>query len=162
MSDQPVNAVRPSEARWTHIALRVGDIDESISWYQTYTPLELLDRRQDEMGFGAWLGQPDSADKPFVLVLAQFLPATDPFGDYPKEVLAPFAHFGVELPQHADIDAIAARGAEAGCLAMPPREMPDPIGYVCMLRDPDGNMIEFSYDQGVYAKAQEVWGARVG
>ena len=22
----------------------------------------------------------------------------------------------------------------------------------------DGNMVEFSYDQGVYAKAQEVWG----
>ena len=26
------------------------------------------------------------------------------------------------------------------------------------LKDPDGNMIEFSYDQGVYAKAKEVWG----
>ena len=36
--------------------------------------------------------------------------------------------------------------------------MPDPIGYICALTDPDGNMIEFSYDQGVYEKAQEVWG----
>lgn len=162
MSDQPVNTLRPSEPRWTHIALRVGDIDASIQWYRAYTPLELLDRREDDLGFGAWLGQPDSPDKPFVLVLAQFLPDTDPYGDFPKEVLAPFAHFGVELPAHADIDAIAARGAEAGCLALEPREMPDPIGYVCMLRDPDGNMVEFSYDQGVYAKAQEVWGTRVG
>jgi len=31
-----------------------------------------------------------------------------------------------------------------------------------MLQDPDGNMVEFSFDQGVYAKAQEVWGARSG
>ena len=23
----------------------------------------------------------------------------------------------------------------------------------------DGNMVEFSYDQGVYAKAKEVWGS---
>ena len=162
MSEQPVNPVRPPQPRWTHIALRVDDIDASISWYQGFTPLELLDRRQDELGFGAWLGQPDSPDKPFILVLAQFLGDTDPFAAHPKEVLAPFAHFGVELPEHADIDAIAARGEAAGCLAMPPREMPDPIGYVCMLRDPDGNMVEFSYDQGVYAKAKQVWGKRTG
>ncbi|MET0145130.1 MAG: VOC family protein [Ilumatobacteraceae bacterium] len=157
----PVNAVRPPTARWTHIALRVGDIGASIAWYEEFTPLRLLDRRQDEFGFGAWLGQPDSPDKPFVLVLAQFLPATDPYADHPKEVLAPFAHFGVELPEHHDIDDIAARGEQAGCLALAPREMPDPIGYICMLRDPDGNMVEFSYDQGVYAKAHEVWGAAV-
>jgi len=153
-----VNAVRPTEPRWTHIALRVGDIDASIAWYQEFTPLELLDKRQDEAGFGAWLGQPDSPDKPFILVLAQFLPDTDPYRAYPKEVLAPFAHFGVELPARSDIDDIAARGAAAGCLAMAPQQLPDPIGYVCMLRDPDGNMVEFSFDQGVYAKAQQVWG----
>lgn len=162
MSDGPVHAVRPPGPRWTHIALRVSDIDASIAWYEDFTPLELLDRRQDDLGFGAWLGQPDSPDKPFILVLAQFLPETDPFGDSPKEVLAPFAHFGIELPEHADIDAIAARGDAAGCLAMAPQELPPPIGYVCMLRDPDGNMVEFSYDQGVYAKANEVWGQRAG
>jgi hypothetical protein len=26
-----------------------------------------------------------------------------------------------------------------------------------MLADPDGNMIEFSFDQGVYATARAVW-----
>ncbi len=41
---------------------------------------------------------------------------------------------------------------------MPATQMPDPIGYICMLRDPDGNMVEFSYDQGVYEKVREVWG----
>ena len=155
---EPVHGILPPAPRWTHIALRVRDIDASIAWYTEFTPLELLDRRSDEFGRGAWLGQPDSPDKPFVLVLAQFLPATDPFGAYPKEVLAPFAHIGIELPTHGDIEAIAARAADAGCLAMGPTEMPAPIGYICMLRDPDGNMIEFSYDQGVYAKAREVWG----
>jgi hypothetical protein len=29
-----------------------------------------------------------------------------------------------------------------------------------MLRDPDGNMVEFSFDQGVYATARAVWGAQ--
>ena len=157
--DVPTHHLRPPTARWTHIALRVADVEASIAWYETYTPLRLLDRHRDELGFGAWLGQPDSADRPFILVLAQFLPATDPYGAYPKEVLAPFAHIGIEQPARADIDDVASRADAAGCLAMTPTEMPPPVGYICMLRDPDGNMVEFSYDQGVYAKAREVWGS---
>lgn len=35
---------------------------------------------------------------------------------------------------------------------------PPPIGYICMLRDPDGNMVEFSWDQGVWSTLQERWG----
>lgn len=159
MNDERVYAEHPPQARWTHIALRVQDIDASIAWYTEYTPMELLDKRSDEFGFGAWLGQSDSPDKPFILVLAQFFPETDPFKGAPQEVLAPFAHLGIELTSHAAVDEIAARGGAGGCLGMPPTEMPPPIGYICMLRDPDGNMIEFSYDQGVYAKAKEVWGA---
>jgi hypothetical protein len=31
---------------------------------------------------------------------------------------------------------------------------------VCFIKDPDGNTIEFSYDQGVYETAREVWGAK--
>ena len=148
----------PPEPRWTHIALRVKDIDASIAWYTEFTPLQLLDKRSDEFGFGAWLGQSDSPDKPFILVLAQFFPATDPFKDSPQEVLAPFAHLGIELTSRDAIDAMAAKAASRGCLGMPATEMPPPIGYICMVRDPEGNMIEFSFDQGVYAKAKEVWG----
>ena len=51
-----------------------------------------------------------------------------------------------------------ARGDAEGSLVWAPKEMPPPVGYICALKDPDGNMIEFSFDQGVYAKAQEVWG----
>ena len=42
---------------------------------------------------------------------------------------------------------------------MPPTMMPPPIGYICMLRDPAGNMVEFSWDQGVFATAVERWSA---
>jgi lactoylglutathione lyase len=155
-----IHELRPTAPRWTHIALRVDDIDASIDWYTRHTPLRLLDRRQDDMGFGAWLGQPETADQPFVLVLAQFLPETDPFKDAPKEVLTPFAHIGIELPTREAVDDAAAQAEADGCLTMAAREMPPPIGYICMVRDPDGNTIEFSYDQGVYEKAREVWGSQ--
>ena len=42
---------------------------------------------------------------------------------------------------------------------MPPTMMPAPIGYITMLNDPDGNTVEFSWDQGVYATLQERWAA---
>jgi lactoylglutathione lyase len=151
-------ALHPPKPRWTHIALRVKDIDASIAWYSEFTPMELLDRRQDDMGYGAWLGMSDQPDTPFVLVLAQFFPETDPFAGAPQEVLAPFAHLGIEMTSREAIEDMAARGEAAACLVLPPTDMPPPIGYICMLRDPDGNTVEFSHDQGVYTKAREVWG----
>ena len=96
-------------------------------------------------------------NNPFILVLAQFFPETDPFKDAPNAVLAPFAHLGIEMSEQAHVDQIAERAQEAGCLAMPPTMMPPPIGYICMLRDPDGNMVEFSWDQGVWSTLRERW-----
>lgn len=150
--------LHPTEPRWTHIALRVADIDATIEWYTDFTPLELIDRHQDDVGFGAWLGMPGETNNPFILVLAQFFEGRDPFEDAPRATLAPFAHLGMELPTKAEVDALAARATSARCLAMPPTMMPPPIGYITMLSDPDGNMVEFSWDQGVYAVLQEQWG----
>jgi lactoylglutathione lyase len=152
----------PPSPTWTHVALRVGDIDASIAWYERFTPLRLLDKRQDDFGFGAWLGQPESVERPFILVLAQFFPETDPYKEYPREVLAPFAHLGIELPTRESLDEAARDAEAAGCLALAPQQMPPPVGYVCMLRDPDGNMIELSFDQGVYATARALWGSAAG
>ena len=39
-----------------------------------------------------------------------------------------------------------------------PIQMPPPVGYICMLSDPDGNRVEYSFDQGVYAAAHAKWG----
>ena len=158
MSD-PRHRLRPTSPRWTHTAMRVADIDATIDWYLEFTPLALLDRREDADGYGAWLGHPDSGEFPFILVVAQFLAHRDPFAPTPITGGGPFNHLGIEMPDREGVDEIARRAATAGCLAMPPTEMPDPIGYICMLSDPDGNMVEFSFDQGVYEKVREVWGS---
>ena len=150
--------LRPTSPRWTHIALRVSDIDATIAFYLDYTGLELLDRREDDDGYGAWLGHRDQVEFPFVLVLAQFFPDKDPFAPTPLATLAPFNHLGIEVPTRADVDAIAARAEADGCLVMPPTTMPDPIGYICMVEDPDGNLVEFSFDQGVYETVRQRWG----
>ena len=156
MSDSTYT-MHPTEPRWTHIALRVADIDATIEWYSEFTPLELIDKREDDMGYGAWLGMPGETNNPFILVVAQFFEGKDPFGDAPRATLGPFAHFGMEMPTSEEVDEIAARADAAGCLVMPPTTMPPPIGYITMLRDPDGNTVEFSWDQGVFATLYEQW-----
>jgi lactoylglutathione lyase len=140
--------------RWTHIALQVGDIDSSIAWYTAHTPLELLDKREDANGFGAWLGHRDNPQAPFLLVLAQFYAGSSPYGDAPSRI-GPFGHLGIELETRAAVDAASEAATAGGFLQSPAVDLPPPIGYVCMVNDPDGNTIEFSHNQGVFDFAQE-------
>ncbi|MFM2071054.1 MAG: hypothetical protein RLZZ623_1317 [Actinomycetota bacterium] len=151
-----VHGRRPDSPRWTHIALPCLDLATTLDWYERFTPLRLLDRRADDVGESAWIGHPDGGDRPFILVLVSFN-AARPSG--PQPTMAPFAHIGIELPTREMVDEIAARGREDGCLKWEPTLMPPPIGYVCALADPDGNVVEFSFDQGVYERAREVWGS---
>ncbi len=143
------------------MALRVSDIHATIAWYQEFTELELLDQREDADGYGAWLGHPDSGEFPFILVVAQFFPDRGPVRAGAHQLARTVQPPGHRAPRRVSVDAIAERAETAGCLGMPATQMPDPIGYICMLRDPDGNMVEFSYDQGVYEKVREVWGQNV-
>ena len=158
MNDQR-HSLLPRSPRWTHIALPSTDIDASIAWYEKYTPLRLLDRREDADGYGAWLGHPDMGDKPFVLVLVSFFRDQ---GKGQQPTMAPFAHIGIELPNEQAVRDTAEVARADGCLVWEPQWMPDPIGYICACTDPDGNVIEFSFDQGVFAKVQEVWGTPTG
>ncbi|MDG2351842.1 MAG: VOC family protein [Acidimicrobiales bacterium] len=148
--------IHPPEARWTHIALRVKDINATIEWYMENTPLSLITRREDEAGYSAWLGHTDNPLSPFLLVLSQFFPDKDPFADAPNTVLGPFAHLGIELPDMESLKEAAEKMQAAGSLVMPVQEMPPPIGWIFMAKDPDGNTLEFSFDQGVYATFQEL------
>ena len=150
--------IRPKKPSWTHLALCVSDIEASIAWYSKHTHLEVLARNEDDNGHGVWMGDPSNAESPFILVMAEFFEGKDPFAPAEHAPIGPFAHIGIEMPEREDIDNIAALGKEGDCLAFGPTEMPAPIGYICFLKDPDGNTVEFSFDQGVYEKAREVWG----
>jgi catechol 2,3-dioxygenase-like lactoylglutathione lyase family enzyme len=158
MTVEANHSVGPKRPTWTHIALAVKDIEASIAWYQTYTHLRLLAQGEDVDGKNAWLGDPDQPENPFILVLGQFYEGHDPFAPAPHHPMGPFAHIGVELPSKEAVDEAAAKAKEGGCLALGPLQMPKQIGYICFLKDPDRNTVEFSFDQGVFDKAREVWG----
>jgi len=147
----------PGRPRWTNLALRVGDLEASIEWYERYTPLRVVRRFKDQYGRGVWLADPDD-EAPFILTLSWFAPETDPFGYAPRTVLGPYAHLGFELPSRDAVDEVAARAEAEGILTYPCTEMPPPIGYLCFVEDPDGNTIEFACDQGTYTIWEEPWG----
>ncbi|HLM63672.1 MAG TPA: VOC family protein [Acidimicrobiales bacterium] len=140
--------------RWTHVALPAHDLDASVDWYRRYTPLVVVDRREDADGQTAWLAHEGQVENPFVLVLVMFF--RDRGTRQPQ--LGPFAHLGIEMPTRADVDRLADAARAEGCLHWEPADMGPPVGYVCALEDPDGNVVEISHDQGVYATVERLWG----
>jgi lactoylglutathione lyase len=152
-----------TEPRLTHVALPCSDLDRTLEFYTSITPLVVVARNEDENGRGAWLSNDKQSKDPFVLVLAELIPrVAEQFGHTAGEampILQPFAHIGIELPRREDVDAIAERARAEGCLHWEPRQMPEHIGYICAVKDPDGNVIEFSHNQKVFSKVRELWGA---
>ena len=118
----------------------------------------MLDRREDPDGYGAWLGHPDQADNPFILVLVSFFKDQE---KGPQPIMAPFAHIGIEVPiaRRRRTHRRDGRRPKAASCGRPPT-CPIPIGYICAVTDPDGNVVEISHNQGVYDKAMEVWGKK--
>lgn len=156
-------ASRLTAPRWTHIALPVSDLDRSIEFYTGLTPLVVVHRNEDDNGRSAWLSNDQQVVDPFVLVLAEFVPEVGrQFGQEAGTrlgTLRPFAHIGIEVPSHAEVDAIAATAEARDALQMAPRELAPHIGYVCFVEDPDGNIVEFSYNQHVFSTIEHLWGA---
>lgn len=151
-----------TEPRWTHVALPVADIERSIAFYTDLAPLVVVARFEGE-NRSAWLSNEGQAETPFVLVLAQF--SAEDGKRYklepgrPIPTLAPFAHIGIELPERADVDAVAERGKALGCWRAGPMQLDEHVGYICSLYDPDGNVIEFSHDQKVFSMVRRKWAA---
>ncbi|ABW14610.1 Glyoxalase/bleomycin resistance protein/dioxygenase [Parafrankia sp. EAN1pec] len=145
-----------TSARWTHVALPSSDLDASIAFYTSMTPLVVVAVREDAAGRSAWLSNEGQWRTPFVLVLVDF--ARERGARHP--IMTPFAHLGIEVPRRADVDDAAARARAAGCLHWEPQDLPDPVGYVCALTDPDGNVIEISHGQRVFSTVRDLWGPR--
>ena len=153
-----------TEPRWTHVAIPASDIDRSVEFYTSLTPLVVVDTWRDDTGTSIWLSNEKQVETPMVLVLVQL--ADQLMGDFdqvpgrPHPTLSPFAHIGIELPSREAVDEIAERARAMGCLHWEPRQMPKHIGYICACKDPDGNVVEFSYDQKVYESVRRLWGSR--
>jgi lactoylglutathione lyase len=144
----------PPESLFTHVALPVRDLDTTLDFYRKYTTLELIHERTDpETGLrSVWLAnsrdRTDAAAR-FVLVLICGSLPSQVTGDIKEEYgfLTSISHLGISLSTRDEVDRIAEMAKEDGILVLGPRYMNPVVGYICIVRDPDGNQLEFSVEQ---------------
>ncbi len=126
----------------THVALYVADVEATKAFYRDYVGLHVVHDRRDQDVHVVWLAE--RAVNPTFVIVALGLPPSGDVGELPH-----LAHFGYDLPSRAAVDAIAARGEAAGILVQGPVYAGPIVGYFCMIRDPDGNLVEFSHGQPI-------------
>ncbi len=132
----------------THIAIHARDIDRSVLFYQRYAGLTVIHRRAESRTTVVWLAEPERGAAGVVIVLlgmSHAEPADPP----------PLAHIGYAVASRSEVDRIAAMAREDGILVEPPRDAGPIVGYFCIVADPDGNRVEFSYGQKLGPTAGE-------
>ncbi|MDE3205738.1 MAG: VOC family protein [Acidobacteriota bacterium] len=138
----------------THVALPVRDLDATLEFYARYTTLEKIhERYEEETGLRTvWLANARDVTEEaarFVIVLICGSLPTQITGDIAEEYgfLRSISHLGMSLESRQAVDTVAEMAREDGCLVLGPRYMNPVVGYICLIRDPDGNQLEFSVEQ---------------
>jgi lactoylglutathione lyase len=138
----------------THIALPVRDLDAHLAFWAKYTRMEKIHERYDEDTHlrTAWLANAEDKTAKaarFVVVLMEGKLPTQITGDIKEEYgfLRSIAHLGMSLDSRADVDHVAEMAKEEGILVLGPMYRNAVVGYICLVRDPDGNNVEFSVEQ---------------
>jgi lactoylglutathione lyase len=138
----------------THIALPVRSLDDHLAFYAKYTTMEVIHERvDDETGLRTvWIA--NSEDKTdaaarFVIVLIEGKLPTQITGDIKEEYgfLRSISHLGISLDSRDDVDRVADMARDDGILVLGPMYRNPVVGYICLVRDPDGNNVEFSVEQ---------------
>lgn len=145
----------PPASLLTHVALPVRSLDDTLAFYEKFTTLvKIQERYDDETKMRtAWLANERDITTPgaarFVIVVME--------GSLPKHItgdiegsygfLTSIAHLGISLDTRDEVDAIAAAAEADGCLVLGPMYRNPEVGYICLIRDPDGNNVEFSVEQ---------------
>lgn len=126
-------------ATCTHIAIHAHDIEAGTDFYQRYAGLKEVHRRADHGVGVVWLGEPDREHE-FVIVLieASHADAADP---------PPMAHIGYSVASRQEVDRLTYMARSDGILVEGPVDAGGVVGYYSIVRDPDGNQVEFSYGQ---------------
>jgi lactoylglutathione lyase len=140
------------KAQWTHLALHVRSLETSIAFYVRYTNLRPINRHSDASSTGmevAWLSdRPASEESSFVMVLQEGTPHRLPDAK-PQQPLGPMSHLGFGLDSREEVDAVSAEASKDGLLKFGPTFLNPYAGYLCIISDPDGHMVEFSHGQAL-------------
>ena len=128
-------------ATLTHLALGVRDLDRTIEFYRKHVGLHVVHERTDTGMRVAWLADREE-DADFVLVL---LGSTNE----PTSGPGTLRHLGFAVGSRDEVDEAARVARAEGILVLEPTYAGPIVGYFCLIEDPDGNHVEFSYGQPI-------------
>ena len=131
-------------APMTHVAIRTREMDASMDFYRRYAGYFVTHERVDDGIRVVWMA-PEPDDPDFVLVLLEM----------PHErVRQPAAndHYGFAVGSRKEVDRIGALAEREDLLRYGPAEGGPIVGYFVMVRDPSGNVCEFSFGQPIRTK----------
>jgi catechol 2,3-dioxygenase-like lactoylglutathione lyase family enzyme len=132
---------------FTHCALHVRDLDQSIAFYESYCALRVVKQHGRGPERTVWLAHAEGSPE-FVLVLLGG-------GTERDQDKADMTHYGFAVDSRAAVDRIAERGRAEGRLFWEPQDFPPPTGYLCAVKDPSGYVIEFSYGQPLGSRQEQ-------
>ena len=129
-----------------HVGLTVHDIEASARFYSEYAGMDIIHERVSNGVAVKWVQMPGQKD--FMIVMIQ-----NP--DFKAEGTHSLDHFGIHVQSREQVDVIAQRAKKDGCLVIDAYDGGPILGYLCEVRDPDGNVLEFAFDQAEAEKATE-------
>ena len=125
----------------THVALGARNLERTIAFYRRHVRLHVVHDRLDGSTRVVWLAERET-DVEFVLVLFE-VPGDSPPGP------GTLQHLGFAVASREEVDAAATAARAEGILAVEPVYAGPVVGYFCIVTDPDGNQVEFSYGQPI-------------
>lgn len=123
----------------THLALRCRDTLATARFYGEVCGMGVVHEREGDGQPVVWVSaRPLGLD--FVLVL---------MGGGADDPAPRMDHLGFTVESRSCVDGIAEEARKLGLLEVGPADLGPPVGYFVVVRDPDGNGVEFSVDQQV-------------
>jgi lactoylglutathione lyase len=124
--------------RLDHLALECRDIAKTIEFYQRYADMEVIHDRYEQGVRVTWIRHRRDRNG-LILVLIQKPRVSKTEGR--------MNHLGFHVASRSEVDLISTTAASDNFLAEPAKNGGEILGYLCIVRDPDGNLVEFSYGQ---------------
>ena len=132
--EQGESAVSP---KMTHICLHVESLDECARFYERYCNLNVV-RDQSREGEGSvYMAGPGRETE----IVFQFMSG----GQSLRLPDSDNRHFGFAVESKQAVDEVAGKARADGCLYWEPDEY-IPGAYLCAVKDPNGNCLEFSFE----------------
>jgi len=125
--------------RLDHLALECRDISKTLQFYQRYAEMEVIHDRYEQGARVTWIRHRRDRNG-LTLVLIQG-------PKFPKTGEGLMNHLGFHVVSSPDVDLISKMADSEDCLMEPAKNGGEILGYYCIVADPDGNLVEFSYGQ---------------